>query len=299
MIASIDGSFFLHKSRFVAKKNDTPTRNHTILIFMRMLLNTLKPFPFTRVYIYFDRARSAHRLQLLPTYKANRKNEERDPSRIAYEEAREYLVTALPQIGFITVLEDQVEADDFAYLIAYGYEPGIHITEDRDWFGNLFPNWHIFLPRTNNLVSYTKFCNEIVQKTEKPRLIYTIARAIVGDRSDNIVGVRGVTWKNALPLAQRMVAREELGSDKHAKKVLENMDRVRQNINVINPVWVLHSDEAHTALLRAEQAVLPPQNGSLPTWREFCTPLEVEGLQGEFVRLWRDYNSIAGRLVYN
>ena len=296
MICSIDGSFMLHRARFVAGKNNTPTRDHTIAIFIGIFLRTLQQFRPSRVYIYFDRERSYHRLQLYADYKGQRKVDDTDPTLVAYKAARDFLVEVLPTLGFITILEDGIEADDFAYLTAKRYEPGVHITDDKDWFNNLFPQWSLYRPKAGELFSYDQFCT-MVSHTENPRMIYLIARAIVGDRSDNIPGVRGVPWEQALVLAPRIFTREDLGSCKYAKKVLDNMGQVRHNINLMTPMWVIQSKEALQAFEKAEQSVETNLGGSFVRWSAFCDKL-APVVQRDMVRSWVEYNGVVNKLSY-
>ena len=297
MIISIDGSFLLHRARFVAGKNGTPTRDHTISIFMSILLRTLGQFRPSKVYIYFDRERSYHRLKLYAAYKGHRKEDENDLTLVAYKLARDFLTEKLPKLGFITVLRDGIEADDFGYITAYKYAPGVHVTDDRDWFNNLFPNWSLFRPKANEFISYEQFCR-MVSHTDNPRMIYLIARAITGDRSDNIPGIRGVPWEQALRLAPDVFARKELGHDKYAKKVREGMDLVRYNMNIMTPIWVIQSGEVLDALREAENEITRDFSSPLILWKSFYERLEEEEPQRDMKRLVLEYKSLVKRLSY-
>ena len=152
MILSIDGSFVLHRARFVVASKGVPMRDDIIALFMNMLMKLFQQFPTSHVYIYFDRERSRHRLKLYPEYKGQRKEDEGDLSLVAYNLARDFLVKNLPDLGITTILEDGIEADDFGYLVAHTYDSGIHVTDDRDWFGSLFPGWSLFRPMANETV---------------------------------------------------------------------------------------------------------------------------------------------------
>lgn len=298
MITSFDGSFMLHRARFVAGKNDTPTRDHTIAIFMNIFLRTLLQFKPSRVYIYFDRERSYHRMKLYADYKGQRKEKADDLTLVAYKEARAFLVNALPLLGFITILEDGIEADDFGYLVAHTYQgsQGVHITDDKDWFGSLFPGWSIFRPKAKEMISYEGFC-EMVGCDEDPRMIYLIARAIVGDKSDNIPGIKGVPWDQALQLAPLISYREDLGDGKYAKKVLDKIDLVRHNIRIMTPMWVTRSAEAKEAFALAEATVSKDLSLPFVLWKGFYTELRSE-IQREMTRLSLDYNVVAKGLSY-
>ncbi len=296
MILAIDGSFALHRARFVAGKNGTPTRDHTVAIFMAIILRVLRQFTPSRVYIYFDRERSYHRLKLFPDYKGHRKNDVEEPSRIAYNISRDFLAEILPSLGFITILCDGIEADDFSYMTAYKYHPGVHVTDDRDWFGNLFPGWSLFRPQAKELISYEQFCT-MVHNIENPRIIFLIARAIVGDKSDNIPGTRGVPWEQALLLAPSIFKRTNLEDTRYAKKVLANMEQIRHNINIMTPMWVMQSKEAILAFENAEAQVTKSFVNPLNMWKTFCDNLKGDPKR-DIVRLSFDYTSIVQGFSY-
>lgn len=295
-IASIDGSFMLHRARFVAGKNGTPTMEHTVALFTNILIRTLLHLTPKKVYIYFDRERSYHRTALYPDYKGQRKEDENDQTLTAYKLSREFLVSALPSLGFITVLKDGIEADDFAYKVAYSNAPGIHVTDDKDWFGNLFPGWSVFRPKAKEFVSYEKFVS-LVNNGENPRMIYLIARAIVGDKSDNILGIRGIPWDEALSLAPRILSRQELGDSKYAKKVQENMPQVRKNITIMSPVWTVQSTDVHEALQQAEESVSTDFSNVFLLWHDFCEKIPLKGPQQDVFRLLCDYTHITQNFV--
>jgi 5'-3' exonuclease len=298
MLVSIDGSFMLHRARFVAGKNGTPTRDHTVALFMKILIRTLVQFKPRRVYIYFDRERSYHRILLYPEYKGQRKEAEGDLTFVAYKEARAFLVDELPKLGIVTVLKDGVEADDFGYLTAHIYkaEKGVHVTDDRDWFTNLFPNWFLYRPKAKELVSYEEFCKKVLH-AENPRMIFLIARAIVGDKSDNIQGIKGVTFDRALEIAPRILSREDLGDGRYAKKVREKMDQVYLNIKLMAPMWVLSSQEARATLLQAEDDVNHVHTNPFDNWKAFVAQLSPQ-VHYELSRLIFDYNHLVRGFVY-
>lgn len=294
-LLSIDGSFMLHRARFVVANKGTSSRDAVVALFMNMFMRLLIQFKASHVYIYFDRERSRHRLKLYPDYKGHRKEEEGDLSLVAYKLARDFLVEILPTLGFTTVLEDGIEADDFGYLTAHTYEQGIHVTDDKDWFGSLFPGWALFRPKANEYITYQDFC-EMVSHHENPRMIYLIARAIVGDKSDNIPGIKKVKWEEALLLAPRIFLRQDLGDERYAQRVFDNLDQVRHNISIMTPMWVLRSEEAQAALKAAEEK--REQNLSSPfvPWKRFYEQLD-SFFQRDMVRLSLDYNVVVKGLL--
>jgi 5'-3' exonuclease len=289
MIISIDGSFMLHRARFVCVKNEQPTWDNMTAHFMRTLITTLGKFSPTKVYVYFDRGRSVHRREILEEYKAQRTKDPDCPVEQAYGEARSFLHTNLPSLGIISVLEDGIEADDFAYLVASQNAPGVHISDDKDWYLNLFPDWHLFRAMANQLISYDDLC-KLVNDDKNPRLIYLLTRSLVGDKSDNIMGVRGFGWDTAVKFAPKILYKEDFGTGAKAKKLKNSMDIVKRNMSCMNPSWILHSDDAKSILAEAEQTVQSVSD-SLDAWKGFGNHL------GQYPRMelmswWNRYNKI-------
>ena len=290
MILSIDGSFMLHRARFIAEKNEDITRAKMVLLFMRSLMTVLDQFTPTKVYVYFDKGRSKHRREILEAYKAQRVKDPDCPIQQTYDASRDWLHEYLPTIGIISVLEEGIEADDFAYLVAATNSPGVHVSDDKDWFVNLFPGWHLFRDKAGELHSYEDFC-KLVNNNENPRLVYLATRAMVGDKSDNIYGVRGIGWKTAEQLAPKILNKEDLGNSARARAVNEHMDIVKRNMAVMNPIWILHSDEARGILEEAEEKVSTVRR-PMDAWKAFGTELDPErGVLGLWA-WWSKYNTL-------
>ena len=298
MILSVDGSFMLHRARHVAaKNNDIPTKSHVVLLFTRLLIGVSEKFNPTQIYVYFDRGRSVHRQQIHDKYKAQRKKDPDDLSLIAYEEARAFLMEELPKLGVIAVLEDGIEADDFAYLLAATNPgPGVHISDDKDWFLNLYPNWHLYRAKADELISYEDLCT-LVECTENPRLIYLMTRAMIGDKSDNIAGLRGFGWKTSLDFAQKLIRQQDIGESAKAKSLNKGMKIVKRNMCVMNPSWILHDMEAKAILHQAEKEVIIVEN-PMVSWLEFVNKLDSEQKTG-MMNFWNRYNRMVRSLKYD
>jgi len=285
----------LHRARYVSVKNDPEIDwKYFVTRFLKILLGTLEKFTPIGVYIYFDRGRSIHRRKILESYKGNRQKDENDPTEIAYGEAREFLHKTLPELGIISILEDGIEADDFAYLIGYRYSPdipGVHISDDKDWYLNIFPNWHLFRTQANELISWEDFCT-IVGDDKNPRIMYLLIRAMVGDKSDNIPGLRGFGWETAKKFASKILYKKDLGASSKAKMIEENMSLIRRNISVMNTSWVIHNNEIINIVKTAEQNK-KKVNQPLVSWTSLTKEL---GGDPELMATWTKYNKLVRNL---
>lgn len=281
----------LHRAKYVSIKNDGELdwRNFVVR-FLKILLGTVEQFSPTKTYVYFDRGRSVHRREILESYKGNRVKDPDDPTEITYEKARDFLHNKLPELGIISILEDGIEADDFAFYIGHQYSPdvsGVHISDDKDWYLNLFPNWYLFRAKANDLTSWEDFC-KMVGDDKNPRIIYLITRALVGDKSDNIYGLRGFGWETAKKFAPKILYREDLGTSSKAKSINENMDTVRRNISVMDTSWVIRNKEVKD-IVKISENNIKEISQPIITWNALVKEL---GGDSELMSFWTKYQAV-------
>jgi len=290
MILSVDGSFMLHRARFVAEKQTTVKWDYVVYLFMRSLIVSAEMFLPKQIYVLWDKGVSTHRSKILPEYKAHRKRDPDDPGYKAYMAARDFLHEHLPALGMVSILSEGIEADDFAHLIASEKSRGVHVSDDRDWFLNIFPGWTLHRPRANEKITYEDL-KILTTEEHYPRIVYLVSKALVGDQSDNVPGICGIGWGYAKRFAPLIVNKMSLGTGVKAKLVEENMDLVKKNIALMDPTWILRSDFAKQEMLEAEFAVSPITE-KLFEWKRFYKKLP-EGSDYSFSSWWHRFNRIA------
>lgn len=284
-----DGSFMLHRARFVAEKQELPKWDYVCFLFIRSLLVVAEQFSPRSIYLLWDKGVSTHRSQILPEYKAHRTRDPNDPGYKAYKEARDFLHEHLPPLGMVSVLSEGIEADDFSHLIASKYELGVHISDDRDWYLNIFPGWTLYRPRAEEKITYKSLC-DLTNDEIYPRITYLISKAMVGDQSDNVPGINGIGWGYAKKLAPLVVHDKDLGKGVKAKLVEENMQLVRKNMALMDPSWVLQSEKAIQVLQESEEKASIISKNVLEEWREFQNKFPSNYGMGGW---WHRYKSIA------
>ena len=286
----IDGSFMLHRARFVAEKQEIPNWDYCVYLFMRSLIVCAEKFSPKTIYVLWDKNVSIHRSKILPEYKAHRIRDPDDTGYKAYKGARDFLHNNLPKLGIISVLTEGIEADDFAYLIASQNERGVLGSDDRDWYLNIFPEWTLFRPRADEKITYNDLC-ELTTEHTWPRITYLVSKALVGDQSDNIPGINGIGWGYAKKFAPLIVNKQPLGGGAKAKLVEDNMELVRKNTALMDPSWILHSEFALKELRTAEENT-PLLENAVQEWRNFNAKLPKQK-NYEFKSWWYRYHSIA------
>jgi len=218
----IDGYNMIHRCRFqwsgYQKTKDTGPADGEFQIvynFFRVLRSTIDQFSPDVVYFPLD-GKPAARLLADPNYKGNRTVDTSDPEVVKYWESfhrqKRVIISALQKdYPVITVYHPDQECDDLVqYIIDYHHvdDEVVVISSDTDFIQLL--NKH---PDTVRL--YNPISKEYRPNTEYD---YVSWKAMVGDKADNIPGVRGVGKKTASTiLATAGALDERLKNDKFRK----------------------------------------------------------------------------------
>ncbi len=214
----IDGHALVYRAYF-ALPTDMATASgeltNAVFGFASMLLNVLRDEQPEYLAVTFDRGLTG-RDEAYPEYKANRASMPSD-LHIQMERIRELLaVLKIP-----TYEVEGYEADDvLAALAVQATGRGVEVlivTGDTDTFQLVAPRVRVMVPRRS-------FGDTIVYDVARIRERYGLEprqlidyKALIGDTSDNVPGVRGVGDKTATKLVQ------EFGS---LERIYENLDKV-------------------------------------------------------------------------
>ncbi len=101
----------------------------------------------------------------------------------------------LNEMPIIQVAIDGIEADDIiGYIVGQNYYDGwekIIVSSDKDFFQLASPETKVYRPIQNKFITV----NELLETDKVHPNNYALARAVVGDKSDNLPGVRGIGMK--------------------------------------------------------------------------------------------------------
>ena len=196
-----------------------------VYTFMKTLLNLIKNQKPTHMAIVWDRTRETFRQGISGvqgTYKGNRKSSPK-PLTEQFKTTQELLDGIIPQ--FVSKMDDEIiyEADDFAGSLVRKFESEIQCrvyTKDMDYLQLISEScaaWIVTSKSDEMFAKYginpkdyeipsgvfeytmTSFAEEIGLNTPEE---FVDAKAIMGDKSDNIPGVYGVGDKAAIPLVK-------------------------------------------------------------------------------------------------
>ncbi len=214
LLVLFDGNAIIHRA-FHALPPLTVSKTGELVSaaygFASMLLKTISELKPTHYAIAFDRAAPTFRHQIFDQYKAHR-------PKMADELANQLgRVRQLVEAFRIPIYElDGYEADDvLGTLSRQASEQGIDtivVTGDADAMQLVSPRVKILYPRPRGSFSDTMLYDEaaVSQKYSlKPENIADL-KALMGDPSDNIPGVRGIGEKTAVKLIQQFGTLEQI-----------------------------------------------------------------------------------------
>ena len=190
----IDAYNMIHRCRFQWGGGKALGDNQIIYNFLRTLKATVSQFKPDKVYFPLD-GRPTARLDAYPEYKGNRTTVTDDPAEIAYWDSfrtqKRTIIDIMQSLLPVTVMyHPDYECDDLVLHIIKEHHPQddvLIISSDTDFIQilNDYPdNVQLFNPVTSLYRNNTDYD-------------YVSWKAMVGDKADNIPGVRGVGKKTA------------------------------------------------------------------------------------------------------
>jgi 5'-3' exonuclease len=217
----LDSYNLIHRSRFDWGGGLATGENQVIYNFMKSIRPILEKFSPKKVYFVLDGAPKA-RLEADSEYKANRKQENLTPEEEAYwasfhKQKREIIRLAKELLPFTTVYHPDYECDDIlAHLATTTEGDNVIISSDTDFIQalDLSPNVRLWNPVSQ-------------QFRERLDVDYAKFKALTGDKTDNIPGVKGVGKVGAV----KMLKDEVLWDKKMSSK--ESMDQFNHSYNLV------------------------------------------------------------------
>lgn len=211
--------------------NGRPTG--VIFGFLMQVMGLLQRYPMGHigeVCFCWDSPRgSLFRRQFFPGYKADRDDRELSRATIdALPQMESLRDRILPGIGLPNqFIQFGHEADDLVAALAR--HPGRHIvvSSDQDLFQLLGPSVAIHRPGRNDIYSHLDFMAEFGISPQ----LWIEAKALAGDSSDNVDGIKGVGIKTAIRLL--------LGNGPRGliQRVKDNEDIVARNRRLVSLPW--------------------------------------------------------------
>jgi len=178
----------------------TPEGQHTNAIhgFLSMLLSLLKKEQPSHLVVAFDVSRYSFRTREYPEYKATRGE---TPAEFVGQIP--LLQTALDAMGVHIVRKEDFEADDIlATLATQGEQAGFRVlvvSGDRDTLQLVTPEVTVLYPSARGVSELKRYTPEAVfERYGVPPASYPDIAALVGETSDNLIGIDKVGEKTAV-----------------------------------------------------------------------------------------------------
>lgn len=203
MLLVIDGNNAAHRvfhtpAGSLTLKDGTPSG--VLLGMLNLIRQNLQRFPeTTKVIVVWDaKGGSAWRKAIYPGYKGNRDyGNDDEAKKQAYDALWSQMEESgrmLPMVGVHSLKIDGYEADDLMAGIAYYSTDHVMIvTSDKDMLQLVSDNVSVYSPYKDKVISPLDFYDE----TGVTKEAYIGYRALVGDKSDNIIGIEGIGEKKA------------------------------------------------------------------------------------------------------
>jgi len=201
-----------------------------------MLLTIIEELQPQYMGVFFDRKAATYRHEMFEEYKANR---EAMPDELVSQLVN--LKQLIRSLGIVTREKDGFEADDFigiySKVASQAGVPCIIYSGDNDLLqltdGNT--SVRITVKGVKEIREYTPAAILEEFGLEAPQLIDV--KALKGDSSDNIPGVRGIGEKTALKLVQEFGSVQALlengGPERYRTLLAENRDLILRNRELV------------------------------------------------------------------
>ena len=178
----------------------TPEGQHTNAIhgFLSMLLSLLKNENPSHLAVAFDISRYSFRTRKYPDYKATRGE---TPAEFVGQVP--LLQEALHAMGVTTITKEDYEADDIiATLATQGADAGygvLVVSGDRDTLQLVTPDITVLYPSSRGVSELKRYTPDaVVERYGIPPERYPDIAALVGETSDNLIGIDKVGEKTAV-----------------------------------------------------------------------------------------------------
>lgn len=207
-LLAVDGNSLINRAFYGVKPLTTRDGRNTNAVygFINMLNNHLDSINPDYAVVAFDLKKKTFRHEKYDFYKATRKGM---PTELA--EQFEYAKTAARNLGFYEITCEGFEADDILGTLSTLASKDIQVyilTGDRDSYQLVNENVSVLYLSTKETIVIDERAVEEKYGVKPCDLIEV--KALMGDTSDNIPGVKGIGEKTAIDLVKRFESVEKL-----------------------------------------------------------------------------------------
>lgn len=238
-ILIIDGHNLLFKMFYgipASIKNSEGKEIKSLVGFLGSIKKFIKEFNPRTVIVVFDSESSASSNKLLDIeYKSNRL----DYSNISEDENPFLILPAIKKaLNYLEIPNIEVtnsEEDDYiASLTNNNLYEYIIVSTDTDFIQLINDNTYLYIPRGKKSILYNK--DKVYEKYNTYPNQYILYKSLIGDKSDNIKGIKGIGRVTAAKILKYQNIESYIkqnSSNKISKLLIENKNRLLINIKLI------------------------------------------------------------------
>lgn len=215
-------------------RTDSGQYTNAVYVFYRMLQRLVTQYAPTHVAVAFDTKAPTFRKKVYPDYKEGRRE---TPAEFAGQ--IDLIRTGLTHLGIATVAVDGIEADDIVATLAHeaaGEDARVFLVSgDRDMYQLITDQVTLLYPKSSASTLTEKTPATIVEEFGVPPEQYPELAALVGEKADNLPGVKGVGKMTAASLLKQfggldaLLTRAEEVKGKRGERLRAAAADVRRN----------------------------------------------------------------------
>ena len=270
-----------------------------LLGFMRSLGFLVRTIDPTRVILVFDgKGGSMNRRNMDPNYKANRDNvkvtnwgmyDSREEERESMASQMSRLFDYLECLPVSILSLEKVEADDIISYVAQGLagtgRKSTIVSSDKDFLQIIKPGIEVYAPIKKRTISH----DNILQEIKVNPVNYLLTKALLGDNSDNLRGIKGLGIKTLIKEFPELKtpkkidleyifkrAEEKIEDKKIFARIVHDWDLVKTNYKIMNLQETQLDDKEKAHILEVLKGPTPGLNTG--TFLYYLDKDEIEGI---------------------
>ncbi|MBQ8792976.1 MAG: 5'-3' exonuclease [Clostridia bacterium] len=240
----VDGSALLFQSFYGMPKrikNEKEQYVEAVVCFMGILFKTIRILSPNKLLVVFDGENALERQNVVGEYKANRIDYRTVGDEDSPFPQLEIIKVVLTYLNFKWIETSSCEADDLIASIVNDYKDKYNniviSSPDKDFFQLICENVHVFNYRGKVSKLWTE--QAVVDKYGFEAQYFSSFKALYGDQSDNIAGIKGIGLKTASNLIKQFGSLVAVYDNLHLLKkhlqqtLIENKQQAFQNYSII------------------------------------------------------------------
>jgi len=212
---------------------------HATIGFISYILKQINYFNISKIVVVFDGDTSKERKELDSNYKSNRTInwDELNEDEVPFNEEK-YIIKCLDYLNIKVLYSMNMEADDLIASLTKLFEDDNEIlisSFDSDFYQLINNNVSVlrYRGKCSKIIDKDKFIDEFNFDPSR----YCLYKAIVGDNSDNIKGVKGIGKVRGSIICKKYSSLEDIFMhellDKYEKLIFNNKIIIEKNIKLI------------------------------------------------------------------